>query len=658
MVKFQGFDRRDFLKWALATGFSTALLNKGSAWTQNPADGTASLILHNGRIATQDGQQSFAEAVAIKDNRFLAVGSEKEIMAYQGEQTKLINLNGRTVIPGLNDTHTHLIRGGLNYNMELRWDGIPSLADALRMLKEQAIRTPAPQWVRVIGGWSEFQFAERRMPTLAEVNAVSQDVPVFILNLYNRALLNRAALRALGIDRNTIPPAGSIIEKDSQGNPTGMLIAKPNATILYGAIAQGPKLGLDDQLNSSRHYMREMNRLGITGVIDAGGGGQNFPDDYQIIQKLHDDNLLTVRVSYNLFTQNPGEEKADFERWIDIANPGQGDDFYRLNGAGEMLVFSAADFEDFTEPRPDLAAGMESQLTEVIQLLAENNWPFRLHATYDESITRFLNIFEQVNRDVPFEGMHWILDHAETISDRNIERVKALGGGIAIQHRMAYQGEYFVQRYGFDAAKHTPPIKKILAADVPLAAGTDGTRVASYNPWVGLYWLVSGKTVGGTALYAENNRLDRMDALRLYTAATSWFSNQEGNKGAIVPGQLADLAVLSEDYFAVPEERIKHLESVLTIVDGKPVYGSAEFSNFSPPPLPVSPNWSPVGYYGGYHNDSGIVYTGLPYATSGMRTDKPSLWQSQSQRHAPKLSSLNKLGSVSHFWGGLACACC
>ncbi|MEO0410025.1 MAG: amidohydrolase family protein, partial [Cyanobacteria bacterium P01_A01_bin.135] len=266
------------------------------------------------------------------------------------------------------------------------------------------------QWVRVIGGWSEFQFAEKRMPTLAEINAVSQDVPVFILHLYDRALLNRAALRALGIGRNSIAPPNSIIQKDSSGNPTGMLIAEPNATILYASIAQGPVLGLDDQLNSSRHYMREMNRLGITSVIDAGGGGQNFPDDYQIIDRLHKEGLMTVRVAYNLFTQNPGDEAADFERWISIANPGQGDDFYRLNGAGEMLVFSAADFEDFTEPRPDLLPNMEGELRTVVQLLAENRWPFRLHATYDESITRFLNVFEAVNQEVPFEGMHWILD--------------------------------------------------------------------------------------------------------------------------------------------------------------------------------------------------------------------------------------------------------
>ncbi|WP_019508562.1 amidohydrolase [Pleurocapsa sp. PCC 7319] len=655
MNNYHKTKRRDFLKLALAAGFSTYFLDRGKSWGQNPPDTSnkADLILHNARIATQDDRRSFAEALAIRDNRFLAVGTEKEIMAYRGDNTQVIDLNRRTVIPGINDSHTHLIRGGLNYNMELRWDGVPSLADALRMLKEQARRTPAPQWVRVIGGWSEFQFAEKRMPTLAEVNAVSQDVPVFILHLYDRAMLNGAALRALKIDRNTIPPPNSVIEKDSNGNPTGMLIAKPNATILYAAIAQGPVLGLEDQINSSRHYMREMNRLGITSVIDAGGGGQNYPDDYQIIDRLHKEGLMTVRIAYNLFTQNPGEEKADFERWINIANPGQGDDFYRLNGAGEMLVFSAADFEDFTEPRPDLAAKMETELTDVIQLLAENKWPFRLHATYDESISRFLNVFENVNREVPFTGMHWILDHAETISDRNIERVKALGGGIAVQHRMAYQGEYFMERYGTKATAHTPPIKKMLAMDLPVSGGTDGTRVASYNPWVGLYWLVAGKTVGGTTIYPEANRLDRLEALGLYTTAAAWFDNQEGNKGAIVPGQLADLAVLSEDYFSIPENRIKHLESVLTIVDGKPVYATEEFSNLSPQPLPVSPNWSPVKYFGGYHNDSKISFI----SPTPSKQTASIIANSQSQQHLG-LSSLSMPGSLSRFWGGLACACC
>lgn len=645
--------RRNFFKLALAAGFSSYILGKGHGSAQNPPPNTkADLILFNGRIATQDEKRSFAEAVAVKENRFLAVGSDKEIMAYRGDNTQVIDVRGRTVIPGINDTHTHLIRGGLNYNMELRWDGVPSLADALRMLKEQARRTPAPQWVRVIGGWSEFQFAEQRMPTLKEINAVSQDVPVFILNLYNRALLNRAALKSLGIDRNTEAPPGSVIEQDRNGEPTGMLIAKPNATILYAAIASGPRLSPEDQINSTRQYMREMNRLGITSVIDAGGGGQNYPDDYQIINQLHQEGLLTVRVAYNLFTQNPGNEYQDFERWIEIANPGQGDDFYHLNGAGEMLVFSAADFEDFTEPQPDLALDMEAELTDVIELLASNGWPFRLHATYDQSISRFLDVFENVNREVPFNGMHWILDHAETISEPNIERVKALGGGIAIQHRMAYQGEYFINRYGFEAATHTPPIKQMLAMDVPVSAGTDATRVAGYNPWVGLYWLVSGKTVGGTPLYPEANCFERMEALRLYTAASAWFSNQEGNKGAIATGQLADLAVLSEDYFSIPEAQIKHIESVLTIVDGKPVYATAEFQDLAPPPLPISPDWSPVKYYGGEHNQR-VVFT-----PAQNRSSLFSVANSLKTNQDRGLSSLSSVGSLAHFWNGIVCGCC
>ena len=262
--------------------------------------------------------------------------------------------------------------------------------------------------------------------------------------------------------------------------------------------------------------MREFNRLGVTSAIDAGGGYQNYPDDYAVITELARQNQLTVRIAYNLFTQRPKMEREDFARWMTMTKPGDGDAFYQMNGAGEMLVFSAADFEDFREPRPELASEMEAGLKEVVTLLAKSRWPFRLHATYDESITRMLNVFEQVNREIPFDGLHWFFDHAETISEGNIERVKALGGGIAIQHRMAYQGEYFVERYGAKAAEQTPPIAKMLALGVPVGAGTDATRVASYNPWVALYWLVTGKTLGGAQLSLEANRLDRMAALRLY----------------------------------------------------------------------------------------------------------------------------------------------
>lgn len=568
--------------------------------TNGDADtGQADVIIRNGRISTQDARRPSASAAAMKGGCFVAVGSDEEVMALRGDLTEVIDVRGRTVIPGLNDSHMHPIRGGLNYNMELRWDGVPSLADALLMLKEQAARTPPPQWVRVVGGWSEFQFAEHRMPTLDEINEAAPDTPAFVLHLYDRALLNGAALRAVGYTKETPEPLGGEIQRDGKGNPTGLLIARPNAMLLYSTLAKGPKLSREDQTNSTRLFMRELNRFGVTSAIDAGGGFQNFPDDYEVINEVHRRGEMTVRLAYNLFTQKPKGELEDFRRWTGMTRPGEGDDFYRMNGAGEMLVFSAADFEDFLQPRPDLRPVMEEELKAVVRHLAERRWPFRIHATYDETITRVLNVYEEVNRDVPFEGLHWFLDHCETISDRNIERVRRLGGGIAVQDRMAFQGEYFVDRYGAQQAGRTPPVRRMLEMGVPVGAGTDATRVSSYNPFVALYWLVTGKTVGGTALYPEGNRLDRAEALRLYTVGSSWFSSEEGKKGSIAPGQLADLAVLSADYFSVPEEEIKGLESVLTVVGGKVVYGAGEFEKLSPPP-PVSPNWSPVKYYGGY----------------------------------------------------------
>jgi predicted amidohydrolase YtcJ len=571
----------------------------------------AEILIHNANIVTMDKANPMATAVAISGDRFLAVGNESEVMQYKGSSTKVIDANKRLLIPGLNDSHIHLIRGGLNFNLELRWDGVPSVADALRKLKQQVDRTPAPHWVRVVGGWTEFQFQERRMPTLEEINRIAPDTPVFILNLYRQAFLNKAALRAVGYTKDTPNPPGGEIQRDKKGNPTGMLIARPNATILYATLARGPKLSFQDQMNSTRLFMRELNRFGITSVIDAGGGAQNYPDDYQVFEELDKRGDITVRTAYNLFTQHSDQELDDFKTWTTSTKPYTGSPYYRHNGAGEMLVYSAADFEDFVEPRPELPAVMESDLFKVTEHLVQNRWPFRLHATYGESISRFLDVFEKVNKEVPFKDLRWILDHAETIREQDIERVVELGGSIAVQNRMAFQGEYFVDRYGSQAAENTPPITKMLSAGLNVGVGTDATRVASYNPWVSLYWLVTGKTVGGLSLYPASNRLDRQQALYMYTAGNAWFSAEEGLKGQIKEGQYADLSILSANFFDVSDEEIKHIESVLTVVGGKIVYGSVEFQRLSPPAPKASPDWSPYNYFGGYDNTSKIGGSGL-----------------------------------------------
>lgn len=582
------------------------------------------LVVFNGRITTLDTAAPEVSALAAKDGMVLAVGSDEEVLALADSQTQRIDLNRRRVVPGLNDSHLHVIRAGLFHNLELRWDGVPSLADALRMLKEQAAITPPPHWVRVIGGWNEWQFAERRMPTLDDLNAAAPETPVIVLHLYDCALLNRAALRALGMDSSTPNPPGGLIARDASGEPSGLLIAEPNAFILYSTIGRAPKLSYDDQLNSSRHFMRELNRMGVTSVSDAGGGWQNFPEDYGVIRQLARDGDLTLRIAYSLFAQKPGQELEDYARWIGMTRPGEGDDLLRVNGAGENLVWSAADFENFLQPRPDLKPVMESELEAVVRALAQARWPFRIHATYDETIDRFLNVFERVHRDVSLNGSRWFLDHAETISQRSMERVAAMGGGIAIQHRMAYQGEYFVRRYGSHAAYAVPPVRRMLEMGLPLGAGTDGTRVASYHPWTCLFWLTTGRTVGGTQLTTPENRLSREEALRLYTSGSAWFSGEEEKKGVLSAGRFADLAVLSADYMNVPDEEIRRLESVLTVMGGQVVYAAEEFAALCPALPPVSPDWSPAGKYGAYcHHAPHVHGTSAEHSDAHIHT---SVW--------------------------------
>ncbi|MEQ7049759.1 amidohydrolase [Paenibacillaceae sp. P-4] len=576
----------------------------------------AELIIINACIITMNDDNPIATALAVKDGQFCAIGDDAEIMKLVGPNTKVINANQRMLIPGLNDSHLHLIRGGLNFNLELRWDGVPSVADALRMLKKQVDRTPPPHWVRVVGGWTEFQFKERRMPTLDEINRIAPDTPVFILNLYRQAFLNKAALRVIGYTKNTPNPPGGEIQRDGQGNPTGLLIARPNATILYATLAKGPKLTYDDQMNSTRLFMRELNRFGVTSLIDAGGGFQNYPDDYKVFEELDKRGEITVRTAYHLFTQHPNNELNDFKAWTETTQPYTGSSYYRHNGAGEMLVYSAADFEDFVEPRPELPAVLEDELFEVTEHLAKHRWPFRLHATYGESITRFLDVFERVNKEAPFQDIRWILDHAETIQEKDLERVITLGGSIAVQNRMAFQGEYFVDQYGAAAAEHAPPITKMLTAGLRVGVGTDATRVASYNPWLALYWLVTGKTLGGLSLYPASNRVERHQALRMYTTGNAWFSKEEDVKGQIKAGHYADFTILSDNFFQVAEEDIKKIESVFTVVGGKIVYGTQEFQSLAPPTPKASPDWSPHNFFGGYYNgmnDGGDGSGGPPY---------------------------------------------
>ncbi|MGC0319146.1 amidohydrolase [Kitasatospora acidiphila] len=579
----------------------------------NP-DQAADLVVRNAKVYTGDPARPQASAVAIRDGLLTAVGDDADVIPQIGPRTRVVDALGRRAVPGLNDSHLHVIRGGLNYVLELRWDGVPTLRQALAMLRVQAERTPPGQWVRVVGGWSADQFAERRLPTVAELNAAAPDTPVFVLHLYQSALMNRAALRAAGFDRDTPDPVGGQIVRGHDGQPTGLLLAAPGALLLYSTLAKAPTLDEAEKAASTRHFLRELNRFGLTSAIDAAGGFQSFPENYGTVMKLAQQGELTLRIAYHLFPQTAGQELDDLARWVATVRPGDGDEWMRLNGAGENLTWAAADFENFTEPRPELGP-YEAGFEQAVRLLMEHGWGFRLHASYDETIRRDLAVFEKLAAEGLFPGGNrWLFDHAETVSRTSLDRIAALGGAVSVQNRMSFQGEAFVRRYGAAAAAGAPPVRAMLERGLTVGTGTDATRVSSYNPWVALHWLVSGRAVSDRTLYPASNRLSREEALELYTLGGARLTGEQEVKGRLRVGCYADLAVLSADYLTVDEGDIAHIESVLTVVGGRIVHGAQEHEGLAPELPAVVPLWSPVARFGGYQATPAPSLTGVRQA--------------------------------------------
>lgn len=601
----RGLSRRELLIGAAA---ATATFGAGRARAQ----AAPAMVLANGRFWTNDPSRPSASAIGVQDGLIVAVGDVREVRgALPGAE--VIDLQGMTVIPGLTDSHTHVIRGGRFYAAELRWDGVTSLERGLAMIAEQARRTPPGQWVRVVGGWSPHQFAERRLPTPEELTRAAPDTPVFVAYLYSRGFLNRAGVQALGLTPETIVEKTQPGTRYELGASGAVLHAEPNPGLIYGTIGALPPLTAEDQIASSRSFYRELTRFGLTGVVDAGGGGHAFPEDYGSSDHLARAGELPLRVSYDLFPQKPGRELDDFRAWTrDYAlNQNLAEELehgFELDGAGEFLTWTAGDFENFLAPRPDLdeRPGWREELTAVTRTLLRARWPLRMHATYDESITKIMEVFEaahaaeQAEGRPGFAGVRWAIDHAETVSPANIARIGRLGGGVAIQNRMAFAGEFFAERYGREAAASAPPLRDLIESGVPLGAGTDGTRVSSYNPWLAVQWMITGATVGGERLMGERHRLSREEALRLWTSGSAWFAGEEALRGRLAPGLYADLAVLSDDVFAVDERRIGGIESVLTMTGGAVVHGAGPFAGLAPEMPTVSPSWSPVARFGGF----------------------------------------------------------
>ena len=583
-------------------------LTSAHAQTKPEAPG-ADLIVHNAKIFTGNPAQPEASALAVKDGRIYSVGADAEVLGFKNASTRIIDSRGRRLIPGIIDAHTHVLNeSGYNYNV--RWDGVPTLRRALAMLSEQAKRTPEGQWVKVIGGWSPYQFEERRFPTMDELRKAVPDRPFIVQYAYNRAFMNQQAMDAFGVGTDRFPELpGTEFEKDEQGRYTGVVHGYTFTFIAMETMV--PQLSFDEEVSSLIHTIHGLNRFGITSVIDAGNRG--YPKAQANVSVLARGNRLHVRMPFVDMQFGDGSPMNMVEAQIRAItktapiSPGHNlhpdlahGHVYR--GAGEVLDLDVHDHENFDRPAVIIEPDKMRQLVERdVSQLVQRRIPFRMHISYDENITPFLDALEKLNEKMPLMGLRWSIEHAETISPLNIARVKALGGGIALDPKMALHGDGFIKIHGRDKALLTPRLRQLVDSGIALAMTTDAYRAATFNPWVGISWMVSGNSVSGSEVLAKDNRLTRAEALGLFTRSPAWFMNAESEMGMIAPGHLADFALLDRDYFTVSEAEIKSLASVLTVMDGRVVFGAQEYSTLSPLLPEILPAWSPIKYFGGYH---------------------------------------------------------
>ena len=598
------------MKLILLIGFIVVngLINTHAQTKQELAG--ADLIVHNALIFTGNSAQPAASALAVKSGRIYSVGTDAEVLSLKNANTRVIDSRGRRLIPGIIDAHTHVLNEG-GYNYTLRWDGVPNLRQALAMLSEQAKRTPEGQWVKVIGGWSPYQFAENRFPTMDELRKAVPDRPLIVQYAYNRAFLNQKAMDAFGVGTDKLPKMpDTVFEKDEQGRFTGVVYGNTFSFIVFETMV--PQLSFAEEVSSLVQTTHSYNRFGVTSLIDAGTGFREYPKAQATVNVLARDNRLNVRMPFvdiqfgdGSVNMVDGQIKA-ITKTAPIS-PGQNlhpslahGHVYR--GAGELLSAEVHDHENFDRPAVIIPPEKMRELVERdVSKLVQRRIPFREHISYDENITPFLDALEKLNEKMPLDGLRWSIEHAETISPANIARVKALGGGIALDAKMAMHGDGFIKTHGRDKALLTPRLRQLVDSGIPLAMTTDAFRASSFNPWVGISWMVSGKSVSGTEVLAKDNRLTRAEALGLFTRKAAWFMNAESEMGMIAPGHLADFALLDRDYFSVAEAQIKSISSVLTVMDGRVVYGAQDYQSLSPALPEILPTWSPIKHFGGYY---------------------------------------------------------
>jgi hypothetical protein len=542
-----------------------ALLAPGLAApaSANPAD----TLLVNGKIVTLDGTSQVSEALAIEAGRIAATGSTDAMRKLAGPSTKIVDLNGRTVIPGLIDSHIHAIRAGFRYATEVHWDGATDIAEAMERLKSAAAHTKPGAWLIVAGGWSARQFAESRRPTEAEINAVAGEHPVYIQLFYGSMLINAIGRQMLGIASEADLP-GAKFERSDEGVANGW-ITGPSA-IITSTYERLPKPSMEEAVDGVRRFLRELSGFGITGVIDPEGHNLD-PEDYEALFRLWREHALPLRVVYSISAPRPGKELEDFQTYTRFLPMGTGDDWLRFNGIGECVTWGM--YNNETPSEADKEA-----FYRVALWAAKEGMTLTVHWNNDPSVHHLLDVLERVNREIPLARLRWSIAHLHDASDASLQRMKALGVGWLMQDGLYFAAPIYIAERGPTQMSRTPPIVTALRLVLPVGGGTDANRVMIPDPFVSLRWMLDGRTVDGIATRGPKEIPSREQALRIYTQGSAWFAHDDVRRGRLMPGMLADLAVLSEDYFTVPISRIGQIHSLLTMVGGKVMYAAGVFS--------------------------------------------------------------------------------
>ena len=540
------------------------------------ANQQADLVLRNGNVVTMDVNVPHASALAIRGERLLAVGDEATIASHIGSETRVVDLQGRTVVPGLIDTHIHAIRGGQTYTFETYWFDAASLVEALARLQRDAARRSTDHWVAVVGSWHPQQFRERRAPTVGDLDRVVPNHPAYVQYLYDYALLNTRGIEALRLD-DAPPPEypGINVERNSQGRATGKLfggIGPFNA--LFARLSRNA-----DHEGGLKAFLRDMSARGVTGLVDPSAGP---PEAYEPLFALHDRGQLDMRVAYRIPAMGVGSE-AEWFRQVMAFRPSRHDDGQlAFLGLGENLVTGMNDAVRMG-PGFDPSANERNELLRVARFAARRRVPLEIHAYTDDAASAILDVFENVAQEYDLRPLRWCIAHLNTGSRRTLERMERLGIAYTVQMGPYFEGDAIRNANLAGTVNHSPPVRTALDLRLRVAGGTDSTRIGVAGVWQAIEFHIRGRAIGDSVRRPRENLITREEALSLYTRQAAWLTFTENHRGQLKSGMWADLAVLDQPLFSMPANRIHTIRSVLTLLGGRPVHeAGANVANEAP----------------------------------------------------------------------------